>query len=254
MRRLAALLAAVAVAPAIALAQVAPTGDAVLPTLAAAAASVESLVPEGWTIEQRHDADFNHDGQPDVLLLLREAAAKGATPRRILLVALATATPPRYERSAANARLVPRDASGTLEDPMADGEITVRPGGFDLKLSMMSSAGSYLAATLRYRFRLEGKCFRLIGYDRKETHRGTLETRDLSVNFLTGAVIRTAGNAQSNATQTRHARLATYPRRCLPDLPSGWTFDPLAPAQGADALSVPDRFIGGRAKRRHSTS
>ncbi len=223
------MLAAVAVSPALALAQVAPTVDAALPTLPAAAASVELLVPEGWAIEQRHQADFNRDGQPDVLLLLREASATGTTPQRILLVALATATPPGYARSAANARLVPRDASGTLEDPMADGEIAVRPGGFDLKLGMMSTAGSYLAATMRYRFRLEGTCFRLIGYDRAETHRGTLETRDLSVNFLTGAVIRTTGNAQSNATQTRRARLATNPRRCLPDLPSGWTFDPLAP-------------------------
>jgi hypothetical protein len=230
MGRLAALLAAVAVSPAIALAQATPTGDAALPMLPETAATVEALVPGGWTIEQRHQADFNRDGQADVLLLLREAAAEGTTPQRMLLMALATATPPGYARSAANARLVPRDASGTLEDPMADGEITVRRGGFDLKLGMMSGAGSYLAATMRYRFRLEGRCFRLIGYDRAEMHRGTLETRDLSVNFLTGAVIRTTGNAQSNATQTRRARLSTNPRRCLPDLPSAWTFDPLAPA------------------------
>lgn len=230
MGRSAALLAAVAVSPAIGLAQLAPAADAAMPTLPAAAATVESLVPGGWTIEQRHQADFNRDGHADVLLLLRQAAAEGTTPPRMLLVALATATPPGYALSAANARLVPRDASGTLEDPMADGEFTVRPGGFDLKLGMVPGAGSYLAATMRYRFRLEGGCVRLIGYDRAETHRGTLDTRDLSVNFLTGAVIRTTGNAQSNATQTRRAWLAANPRRCLPDLPSSWTFDPLAPA------------------------
>ena len=230
MTRWSAVLAAVAVFPAFAMAQVTPTRDAALPQLPAAAATVESLVPEGWTIEQRHQADFNRDGSLDVLLLLRELAAPGSTPRRVLLVALATATPPGYARSAANAQLVPRDASGSLEDPMADGEITVWPGGFDLKLGMMPAAGSYLAATMRYRFRLEGRCFRLIGYDRAETHRGTLEVRDVSVNFLTGEVIRTTGNAQSNATRTRRARLSTNPRRCLPDLPSGWTFDPLAPA------------------------
>ena len=191
------------------------------------AATVDALVPEGWTVEQRHEADFNRDGRPDVLLLLRHTAAEGQTPHRMLLVALATATTPGYVRSATNARLVPRDPSGTMEDPMADGEITTRPGGFDLKLGVMSG-GSYLAATVRYRFRLEGTCFRLIGYDRAETHRGTLETNDLSVNFLTGAVIRTMGNAQSSAMQTRRSRLAANPRRCLPDMPSGWTFDPLA--------------------------
>jgi hypothetical protein len=124
--------------------------------------------------------------------------------------------------------LVPRDDSGRLKDPMADGEITVRPRGFDLKLGMVPGAGSYLSATMRHRFRLERGCFRLIGYDRAETHRGTLDTRDLSVNFPTGVVVRTTGNAQSNATQTRRDRLAANPRRCLADLGSGWTFDPLA--------------------------
>jgi len=228
MRRSAALLAAVAVCPAIALAQLAPPVDAAMARLPAAAATVESLVPVGWAIEQRHHADFNRDGHADVLLLLRQAAATDTTPLRILLVALATATPPGYALSAANARLVPRDASGTLEDPMANGEITVRPGGFELKLGMVPGAGSYLTATMRYRFRREGGCFRLIGYDRAETHRGTLDIRDLSVNFLTGAVIQTTGNAKSNATQTVRKRLAANPRRCLADLGSGWTFDPLA--------------------------
>jgi hypothetical protein len=84
---------------------------------------------------------------------------------------------------------------------------------------------------MRYRFRYEGGCFRLIGYDRAETHRGTLDTRDVSVNFLTGAVIRTTGNAQSGRSQNQRSRLTANPRRCLDDLPSGWTFDPFAAAQ-----------------------
>ena len=98
---------------------------------------------------------------------------------------------------------------------MADGEITVRPGGFDLKIGMMPGIGSYLAATMRYRFRFERGCFRLIGYDRAETHRGTLDTRDVSVNFLTGAVIQTTGNAQSGRSQSQRSRLTANPRRCL---------------------------------------
>jgi hypothetical protein len=43
---------------------------------------------------------------------------------------------------------------------------------------MMAGAGSYEMATLHYRFRLEGGCFRLTSYDRKETHRATLDTHD----------------------------------------------------------------------------
>ena len=229
MRLVAALLALLVSWPALTVAQSAPPADAPIPALPPTGGTVESFVPAEWTIEQRHQADFNRDGRSDVLLLLRDNVAQGATPRRIVLVALATTQPSGYVRSATNAQLVPRDLSGQLEDPMADGEITVRPGGFDLRLGMMPATGSYLAATMRYRFRFEGGCFRLIGYDRAETHRGTLDTRDVSVNFLTGAVIRTTGNAQSGRSQNQRSRLTANPRRCLENLPSGWTFDPLAP-------------------------
>ena len=63
--------------------------------------------------------------------------------------------------------------------------------------------------------------------DRLETHRATLATQDLSVNFLTGAVLHTTGNAQSDASQVRRGRLAANPRRCLQDLDSAVYFKPL---------------------------
>jgi hypothetical protein len=223
------VLLAVVLAATVRAEQVPPVNDAAMPALPRAGATVESLVPSGWSIEQRHDIDFNGDHRADVLLLLRErGTAQTTAPARVLLVAMATATPPGYERLAANGQLVPRDPSGRLEDPMADGEIIVRPGGFDLKIGMMPVTGSYLAATMRYRFRLEGRCVRLIGFDRSETHRATLDTHDISVNFLTAAVIDTTGNAQSGQDRASHKRLTRNPRRCLPELPNGWTFDPLA--------------------------
>ena len=198
------------------------------PSLPARGATVESLVPTGWTIEQRHQADFNRDGRADVLLLLRQAGTDGAASRRIVLVALAAIRPQGYALFDSSARLIPSDSSGQLEDPLANGEISARSGGFDVKLSMMSGAGSYVMATMRYRFRFERDCLRLIGFDRDETHRGTLDTKDLSVNFLTGGVTTTAGNAESNRTQPQRSRLASNPRRCLSDVSNGWSFDPLA--------------------------
>ena len=227
MWRSATLLGVLAMWPAVA-GQVKPAPEVTTPALPASGSTVESLVPAGWTIEQRHDADFNGDRRPDVLLLIREGGTQGTAPRRIVLVALATTRPPGYALFDSRARLIPSDSSGRFEDPMANGEIAVRPGGFDVKLSMMSGVGSYLTATMRFRFRFERRCFRLIGYDRYETHRGTLDTRDSSVNFLTGDVTSNSGSAQSTRTQTRRSRLTSNPRRCLSDVPSGWTFDPLA--------------------------
>ena len=228
MRRLAGWLAAVAVSTAIVQSQGQPSADPPMPALPASGATPEALVPQGWTIEQRRQPDFNGDGLNDVLLLIRERASQDPAPPRIVLVALATTKPPGFAVTAANPRLVPRDASGNLEDPMADGEITLRSRGFDLKIGMMSGVGSYLAATMRYRFRVEGQCVRLIGFDRYETNRANLDTRDVSVNLLTGDVITTTGNAETTRRQAKRSRLPSNPRRCLQDLPSGWTFDPLA--------------------------
>ena len=66
LRRVALLLAALAVWPAIAVAQSKPPVDAPIPELPPRGGTVESLVPRGWTIEQRHQADFNRDGRTDV--------------------------------------------------------------------------------------------------------------------------------------------------------------------------------------------
>jgi len=220
-----------------------PAGLPVLPTRAA---SVAGFVPPGWVIEQQLSGNFNRDGRADVLVLLRMApttatpdlagtngvagipgdsgAARSSTPR-VLAVLLGARN--GYELSASNGRLVPQVDLVSQDDPMADGELSVRPGGFDIKFGLTAGVGSYLGAAVHYRFRHQNGCFRLIGYDRLETHRATLATQDLSVNFLTGAVKYTTGNAQSDVTQVRRERLAVNPRRCLQDLDSAVDFKPL---------------------------
>jgi hypothetical protein len=194
---------------------------------AAQADAVDSLVPREWQVEQRHQADFNHDGRRDALLLLQRPGGRDI-PARMLLVAFAGPAGD-YTLIESNARLIPSDSSGQLEDPMADGELVMRPGGFDLSIGMLSTVGSYQQATIRYRFRFDGRCFRLVAHDRLHTNRATLDTLDVKVSLLTGEVTRTSGNAESDvAPQTTRERLRANPRRCLADLGNGWTFDPLA--------------------------
>lgn len=200
------------------------------PALPAQAATPEAFVPAGWQIEQRQSVDLDRDGRPDAVLLLRPDApppAPGAGKSTERVLAVLKARPGGWSLAGANARLVPQVELATQEDPLANGELLAERGSAVLALGLASTAGSYLSAVVRYRFRIEGGCVRLIGYDRLQTHRGTQETQDTSVNFLTGKVLHTSGNAQGDTTAKRQARLAANPRRCLGDLDSAASFTPL---------------------------
>jgi hypothetical protein len=193
------------------------------------AANVADFVPTGWAIEQLHAADLNRDGREDALLLLRhKAAATGAGPGRSppRMIAVLLGDSAGFVLSARNTKLIPQVDLASQEDPLADGEIAARPGGFDIKLGLLSGAGSYLSMVMRYQFAYQDGCFRLIGYDRLESHRATLDTHDLSINYLTGAVVRTTGNARTDANTVVSTTLAAPPHRCLEDLDDAADFAP----------------------------
>jgi len=210
------------------------------PALPATASAPAGFVPAGWQIAQQVAVDLNRDGRPDAVLLLQPdapppAPGSGRSPERVLAVLVQQRG--TWALAGQNARLVPQVDLATQEDPLANGELAAGPAGsaksarqrgsFSLSLGLTSTAGSYESALLTYRFRLDGRCVRLIGHDSLQTHRGTLDTQDTSINFLTGAVLRTSGNAQTDATTQRRTRLADNPRRCLGDLDSAVSFQPL---------------------------
>lgn len=222
-----ATLAVVAAWPMLAGAQVStstsPTSAPLAVPVPSKAAQPAQFVPHGWVLEQQKVADLNRDGRDDALLLMRKSDFSG-TPQRILAVVLRQES--GYALAEMNSRLIPHSDNTTQEDPMADGELTVQRGGFDIRLTLMSGAGSYEMATLHYRFRYQHGCFRLIAYDRMETNRATLDTHDLIVNFLTGAVIHRTGNAQSDAAEEKIDTLKTNPRLCFGNLDNAAVFHP----------------------------
>jgi hypothetical protein len=219
------IAAAAVTCPMLAFAQVSTSASPAPPAVPvpSTAAQPSQFVPWGWVLEQQKIADLNGDGRDDALLLIRKSDS-GRTPQRILAVVLRQ--PNGYALAEMNSRLIPHGDNIDQEDPMADGELTAQPGGFDVKLTLMSGAGSYEMATLLYHFRYQDGCFRLIGYDRMETNRATLDTNDLSVNFLTGAVTHRTGNAQSDATREKSDRLKTNSRLCFGDLDNAAVFHP----------------------------
>ena len=170
---------------------------------------------------------FSHENPNDPSKRTAWQRMEAATSSAPVALDMPSELPGGWRLAGANARLVPQLDLATQDDPMANGDLEAGKGSFSLALGLNSTAGSYLSAVLRYRFRIEGSCVRLIGYDRLQTHRATLDTQDLSVNFLTGGVLHTSGNAQGDTTKQRRARLAANPRRCLPDLDSAVSFAPL---------------------------
>ena len=202
-----------------------------LPALPVQAASVAAFLPAGWHIDQQFQADFDGDGRTDALLLLQpvqqqpEGPPHGWSPPRRLLLLLRTAEGWRLAEH--NHRLVPRVDQASQRDPMAEGEITLQPGGFRLSLSLAATIGSYQMATLRYSFRYDRQCLRLVRYERLELHRATLDTRDLAIDYLKGVVLHSQGNAQSGVAQQRRERLPVKPRLCLRDLDDAAKFKPM---------------------------
>ena len=202
------------------------------PALPALAQSVAGFLPKGWHIAQQFQADFDRDGRTDALLLLQpvqppqpEGPPQGWSPPRRLLLLLRTADGWRLAEH--NDRLLPRVDLSSQQDPMAEGEITLQPGGFRLSLGLAATLGSYQMATLRYSFAHDGQCLRLVRYERLELHRATLDTRDLAMDYLKGQVLHSQGNAQSGAAQQRRERLPAQPKRCLRDLDDAALFMPM---------------------------
>ncbi len=201
------------------------------PVLPGSASAPAGFVPAGWQIAQQLAVDLNHDRRPDAVLLLQADTpaappGTGQSPQRVLAVLLQQRR--GWALLAHNSRLVPQVDLASQEDPLANGELTSgKAGSFNLSLGLTSTAGSYASAVVTYRFRLERRCVRLIGHDQLQTQRATLDTQDTSINFLTGAVLVTSGNAQSDAATKQRSRLASNPRRCLGDLDSAVSFQPL---------------------------
>jgi hypothetical protein len=204
-----------------------PPAEPAAPKLPATATKLSDFAPAGWAVEQQQAADLNRDGRTDALLILRRQRTRG-TPERVIAAALRQREARGgYVLAEMNAGLIPSSDDPDQEDPMAEGELKVRRGGFDLKFALAAGAGSYQMAVVRYRFRYEHGCFRLVGYDRMQTHRATMATTDTSVNFLTGLVITRIQKDESAVPSERRETLKRNRRRCLGELGSAATFDPL---------------------------
>ena len=168
--------------------------DVTYPTVARTATSAQGFVPAGWVLEKQVTGDLNGDGRADLALVLHMNNPANVlrtsglsdentfdTNPRILAVAVAQGN--GYRRVLANHTLI-RRRDNPVEDDIYKG-MTIAQGLLRISLTNFMNAGGWGTWNGTYAFRYQGQEFVLVGYDRSFLHRGSGETIDISINYLT---------------------------------------------------------------------
>ncbi|HYM85937.1 MAG TPA: hypothetical protein VET30_04305 [Pseudoxanthomonas sp.] len=232
------LLAAAFLLPAIAFARDDDTLPQVaLPSLVASAADAQGFVPPGWLLEYSARGDLDADRRDDLLLVLRmqdvrnvihnDGLGVGEFDSNPRLLAVAFATDAGYRLVLQDDLLVPRPDSPMLDDYLqGEDAIGIGRGSFFVTLHLWASAGTWSTSNTRYTFRYQEGCFRMIGYDYDHTHRGSGQTRNLSLNYLTRKARIDTGSIEHDEVDTGWKKIPAGPLKCLAEVGNGFEFDP----------------------------
>lgn len=178
------------------------------PSFAAPPDAFTQWVPSGWKVIADNVGDLNRDGIDDVALVIEEAnpANFKKTPEGSLGPNIQNLNPRRLIillRSSSGLKEVLRrddllpsenaENQGCLDDPMANGGVSIAKGNLVIELQDSRSCGSYGVVNEKFTFRSQSTRFQLIGYDRSESSRSTGERSEYSTNYLAGKKKITTG-------------------------------------------------------------
>ncbi|WP_134497946.1 hypothetical protein [Microvirga pakistanensis] len=212
--------------------------DVTYPNLPRQAPSAEGFVPEGWVLEEEVSGDLNRDDVDDLAFVIRQKEPKNIientslgenpfdTNPRILAVAFRRGPTGDYALQVENHTLIPRRTVPIADDPFRDDSVTIKRGGLHVKLYWWMSAGGWEMFSVTHIFQHRNGRFELIGFDRDTTHRGSGETRAVSVNYLTGRMKLTTGTIESDDTKVKWKTLPRRPPLTLDSVGDGLDFDP----------------------------
>jgi len=166
--------------------------------------SLATLVPISWKVLNHQFGDLNQDGCQDLVFVIQNTDSKyieineglgsdsiDLNPR-VLGIYFGNEAGDLFKELQSNQFIILRD-SPTMDEPF-EGMSISQKGILSINFRFWYSAGSWYMSNHSYKFRFQNEHFALIGYESTEAHRGSGETTDYSINFLTKKMEITKGN------------------------------------------------------------
>lgn len=207
------------------------------PALVKHALSIEGFVPMQWRIEIQQSGDLNGDGRDDVALVLRANDPRNVidmrkqggpehydTNPRILMVAFANAAG-GYDLALENHTLIARTTEPSAQDPFDPNG--AQEGGVEIKNGTLQVTFGYFAGNMgrfTYTFRFEKTAFKLIGYDSVDVERYKGIIRQVSINYLTRRMSRSAGSISDDNNKVTWTKLPVKPLLTMQQVGDGMEF------------------------------
>lgn len=205
------------------------------PPIVREGASSDAFVPRTWKLEAKATGDLNGDKLPDAALVLHMAdpaniIAKDWDPAQKydsnprMLVVLFGRKGGGYALAAADHQLIPRLENQNQDDPFDEVAIVGRT--LRVKMHLFMDAGGWEMGGSSFTFRWQDAAFRLIGFDRDSIRRNSGETKEISINYLTGRKVVKRGDIGTDKQTTQAMTIPKKPLIALGNIGDGLTFDP----------------------------
>jgi hypothetical protein len=179
------------------------------PSIKSNGQSIADFIPVGWSVLDSVYGDLNNDGLKDAAIILQHKHSVSLrntsedtvlTQPRMLLILFKNTDNSKFSLIEQSNSFILKHDNAVMDDPYQG--IAIDKGVLKIDFHLFYSMGSWYSTNSTYKFRYDGKEFKLIGADISTIHRGTLDFEDYSYNFLTKKRRYSKGNEEKGTKKT----------------------------------------------------